>query len=163
MSETFSFDPVYEEAISALISLESPELLDNNNISHARSLIRALVSKVAVDRYIGIFTGSLCEEAFGPSEQSQRLRSVLIKKFKLKLLFHKHPDEALLLKNSFYAEVVANPAYKNLIEVKCLDSDQSNEDKKHLLTVSNKAFRIELDQKKQKLGQVLIMKILASM
>ncbi|MDD2367358.1 MAG: hypothetical protein PHN84_14460 [Desulfuromonadaceae bacterium] len=149
MAETYSFDAVYEEAINSLIDLKSPNLIPNASLSHARSLIRALVSKVAIDEYIGIFTGSLSEDAFGPADTVEAFKTCLSKGIKLKLLFHEKPDHNIV-NNAFYKSVILDTRYKNNIEVRYLKPENANENLKHLLTVNDSAFRLETDHNNTK-------------
>lgn len=147
MSEEFTYDSAYEDAINLLIEMKSEDLIGNQNFEHARSLIRLLVEKLQIDRYIGIFTLNLCEAAYGPQRTVDVFKKRLSEGKSLKVLFQREPDQEALRSNPFYQQILCKPDYKKMIETRVLLPEHCGLEN-HLLTVNNKAFRIETSHEK---------------
>jgi len=141
-------DNAYEGVINFLIDSKSDSLLPNGCIDHARSLIRLMVGRLEIKEYIGIFTGSLDQDAFGSQETIDVFKKRLSEGIKLKILFQ-NLDFTLLENNPFYLQIVKNKDFQDKIEARVL-LDEHSENDRHILTINDNAFRFETDHSNKK-------------
>jgi len=144
-----NFDPAYEAVVALIISLGSEELIENENYTHARTLIRALIGKQEADGYIGIFTEKLDPRGFAPTETLDAFRMQFDRGVEVRLLFQKTPDMDAFRNNPFYRQFFLDEKYLKLIKTKVLKPEYQSIST-HMVTPNKKAFRIETDHEKTK-------------
>jgi len=142
------FDPLYEDLIKLSIEMKSDQLLENENEVHCRTLIKALLEKVKIDKYVGIFTGNMHRASYDPTEIIQAFKKNLESGIKVKIIFQTKPA-ADFLDGAFYKEILSNEKLAKNVDMRVLHEKFSEFDKHHI-TVNDAAFRFETDHLKKK-------------